>query len=165
MEGILSQCHIQAEITEGITYESITGIGSNYKKTRKKQREKKMRETHPFSISSFSYLASLMPGDFFFLTMDISLTTGYLLLTLHQWNFFCHSFLDPKIIDSNQLHSPKLVKDSRPSRRNSKSIFSFFSINNEQRSNTNGREWSEQRRPENDTLGQEGSCYSFFSYF
>lgn len=44
-------------------------------------------------------------------------------------------------------------------------IFPFFSTNNEQRSNTNGREWSEHRRPENDTLGQEGSCYSFFSYF
>ena len=44
-------------------------------------------------------------------------------------------------------------------------FFSFFSTNNDQRSNANGREWSEQRRPEHDTLGQEGSCYSFFSNF
>lgn len=99
MEVVLSQRHIQAEITEGITYESITGIESSYKKTRKKQREKKMRETHLFSISNFSYLVSLVPGVFFFLTMVISLTVGYILLMLHQWNFFCHSFLDSKTID------------------------------------------------------------------
>ena len=85
-----------------------------------------MRETHQFSISNFSYLVSLVPGDFFFLTMVISLTIGYILLMLHQWNFFCHSFLDSKTIDSNQLHSPKLVKDSRLSRRNS--TLSFHSL-------------------------------------
>ena len=85
-----------------------------------------MRETHQFSISNFSYLVSLVPGDFFFLTMFISLTIGYILLMLHQWNFFCHSFLDSKTIDSNQLHSPKLVKDSRLSRRNS--TLSFHSL-------------------------------------
>ena len=85
-----------------------------------------MRETHRFSISNFSYLVSLVPGDFFFLTMDISLTIVYILLKLHQWNFSCHSFLDPKTVDSNQLHSPKLVKDSRLSRRNS--TLSFHSL-------------------------------------
>lgn len=125
-----------------------------------------MRETHQFSISNFSYLVSLVPCDFFFLTMDISLTIGYILLMLNQWNFFCHSFLDPKKVDSNQLHSPNLVKDSRLSRRNSTlSFHSLAPTMSKGVTRYNGREWSEHRRTENDTLGQEGSCYSFFSYF
>lgn len=88
----------------------------------------------------------------------VSLTIGYILLMLHQWNFFCHSFLDSKTIGFKPASQSKAGQRQQTFKEEFNTIFPFFSTNNEQRSNTNGKEWSEHRRPENDTLGQEGSA-------
>lgn len=55
---MLSQCHIQVEIMEGINYESNMGTESSHKETRKNIGQYRERERYQFPISNFSHSVS-----------------------------------------------------------------------------------------------------------